>query len=48
MDVIQKDAGTHFDPELVPIFVKTLPEALKIKDKYADDPHFDLDKSSGI
>ncbi|MBF0379920.1 MAG: two-component system response regulator [Magnetococcales bacterium] len=48
VDVIKKDAGTHFDPNLVPIFVKILPEALKIKEKYADDPHFNLDESSGI
>ena len=41
--IIDEDAGTHFDPELIPIFHEILPEALEIKDKYADDPHFSLD-----
>lgn len=34
--VIQEDAGSHFDPHLVPIFMEKLPEALKIKDEYMD------------
>lgn len=33
---IQKCAGTHFDPKLVELFVKCLPQILKIKDKYVD------------
>jgi putative two-component system response regulator len=48
VSVIEQDAGTHFDPELVPVFKKILPEAIKIKDEYADDPHFSLDESSGL
>ncbi|MES9901193.1 MAG: two-component system response regulator [Sedimenticola sp.] len=34
--VIQEDAGSHFDPHLVPIFMEKLPEALKIKEEYMD------------
>lgn len=34
--VLDKDAGTHFDPKLVPIFHEVLPEALDIKDRYGE------------
>ncbi len=40
VDVINKDAGTHFDPELTPIFQAILPKALEIKQQYAEDPNF--------
>ena len=33
-EVIKKDAGTHFDPYLVSLFVNILPEVLKIKERY--------------
>lgn len=36
--LIQDGAGTHFDPDLVPIFEAVLPEILQIRDRYADDP----------
>lgn len=36
VEVIQKDAGTHFDPTLVEAFMDVLPEVLKIKKQYAD------------
>ncbi|MEO5347822.1 MAG: response regulator [Magnetococcus sp. YQC-9] len=34
--ILDKDAGTHFDPQLVPLFHEVLPEALDIKDRYAE------------
>ncbi len=33
---IKESSGTHFDPELVEVFSKVLPEILSIKDAYAD------------
>ena len=33
---IDENAGSHFDPELVAVFIKALPEILKIKDQYAE------------
>lgn len=36
ISVIQQDAGSHFDPELVEIFVRELPKVLEIKEKYAE------------
>ncbi len=36
VDVIQKEAGSHFDPALVEAFREVLPEILKIKKQYAD------------
>ncbi|MEO5365926.1 MAG: two-component system response regulator [Magnetococcus sp. WYHC-3] len=47
MEVILQDSGTHFDPELTPLFRTILPEVLEIKEKYAEDPHFSLEKSAG-
>jgi len=34
--LIQKEAGTHFDPNLVKIFIEVLPEILKIKAQYEE------------
>ena len=34
--VLQKDAGTHFDPELVAVFVDILDTMVAIRDKYQD------------
>lgn len=34
--LLEKEAGEHFDPKLVPLFVKSLPEIIAIKDKYAE------------
>jgi len=36
IDYLQTNAGEHFDPQLVPLFVNTLPEVLVIKKKYAE------------
>ncbi|MBW8191085.1 two-component system response regulator [Neiella marina] len=36
VDVIKQDAGSHFDPELVDVFVRELPKVLEIKEKYAE------------
>ncbi|MCM2678738.1 response regulator [Echinimonas agarilytica] len=33
---IEKDAGTHFDPELVKVFVSQLPKVLEVKARYAE------------
>ncbi|MBF0264793.1 MAG: two-component system response regulator [Gammaproteobacteria bacterium] len=34
--LIIKDSGTHFDPKIVELFKKVLPDILKIKDEYID------------
>jgi putative two-component system response regulator len=34
--LIEEEAGVHFDPALVPEFIKCLPRVLEIKDKYMD------------
>ncbi len=44
VSLIDANSGTHFDPELVPIFHARLPEMLDIKDRYAED----LDTVSSI
>jgi putative two-component system response regulator len=33
---IEADAGTHFDPMLVPLFVRILPELLVIKERWKE------------
>jgi putative two-component system response regulator len=38
VQVLQRDAGSHFDPELVPLFVACLPQILEIKARWADTP----------
>ncbi|WP_084539505.1 response regulator [Halodesulfovibrio marinisediminis] len=35
--LIQENAGKHFDPDLVPLFLKELPAVLEIKKKYAEN-----------
>jgi len=35
---LQQHAGSHFDPQLVALFVKALPEVLKVRGLYADLP----------
>ncbi len=34
--LLEEEAGKHFDPALVPEFIKCLPKVLEIKDKYMD------------
>lgn len=36
IELIKSDAGTHFDPELVEVFLACLPDILQIKEKHAD------------
>jgi putative two-component system response regulator len=36
VDFIDQNAGLHFDPNLVSIFHRTLPEILKVKEEYAE------------
>lgn len=36
VNLLKEEAGKHFDPELVGLFVDILPEILKIRDEYAD------------
>lgn len=36
VSLLREEAGKHFDPELVALFVEILPEILKIRDEYAD------------
>mgnify|MGYP006442185881 FL=1 len=36
VNMIEQESGKHFDPKLVPLFVKILPEIVKIKDQFSD------------
>jgi putative two-component system response regulator len=36
VDFIDENAGTHFDPNLIPVFHRVLPEILKIKEAHAE------------
>ena len=36
VNFIDENSGSHFDPDLVAVFLKALPEILKIKDQYAE------------
>lgn len=37
--LIDDNAGSHFDPELVPVFHKVLPQILEIKQQYAESTY---------
>ncbi|WP_372881053.1 HD-GYP domain-containing protein [Psychromonas sp.] len=37
IQLIESEAGKHFDPELVPVFIACLPEILEIQAQYMDD-----------
>lgn len=37
VDLIQKDAGSHFDPRLVSCFLNVLPQVLEAKERYAEE-----------
>ena len=36
LEVLHKDAGSHFDPKLVALFVQVLPQILEIKERWAE------------
>lgn len=38
LEVLHKDAGKHFDPTLIGLFDKVLPEILVIKERWAEQP----------
>lgn len=40
--LIQREAGTSFEPELVKKFVALLPQILAVRDRYPDTPHVGL------
>ena len=42
--LIDEGAGTHFDPQLVPILHSALPEFLDIKERYEEDPTPNLEQ----
>jgi len=35
-DLLKKELGAHFDPDLVEIFLEQLPKVLEIRDEYTD------------
>ncbi|NOQ15509.1 MAG: response regulator [Methyloprofundus sp.] len=37
LNLIEEEAGKHFDPQLAPLMRKILPDILKIKEKYSDE-----------
>jgi putative two-component system response regulator len=37
VELLQKEAGEHFDPSLVPLFVERLPEVLAVKTHYSEE-----------
>ncbi len=37
LDLIKKESGKHFDPELVDAFIDVMPDILRIKEKYAEN-----------
>ncbi len=36
--LLQKEAGHHFDPQLVPLFLAQLPEMLAVRERFRDEP----------
>lgn len=43
LNIMKQDSGTHFDPELIELFLSNLDEFLKIKEKYKDEEFSTLD-----
>jgi putative two-component system response regulator len=39
VDLIKKNCGTHFDPELVVVLLEQLPEILKIRERFSEPEH---------
>jgi len=50
LSIMKQDSGTHFDPELIELFLDNLNKFLEIKEKYSDDDnaHSILDIINGI
>jgi putative two-component system response regulator len=50
LEIMKKDSGTHFDPELIELFLVNLNKFLEIKGKYLDDEnaHSILDIINGV
>ena len=50
LSIMKNDAGTHFDPELIDLFLANLDQFLEIKEKYKDDDnaHTIMDIINGI
>ncbi|MBT6514823.1 MAG: HD domain-containing protein, partial [Crocinitomicaceae bacterium] len=38
-NLIEGESGKHFDPQLIPLFLKILPEIVKVKDQFSDASH---------
>jgi putative two-component system response regulator len=38
VDHLKENAGSHFDPDLVALFIDVLPDILTIRETYADNP----------
>ncbi|MEI6859580.1 MAG: HD domain-containing phosphohydrolase, partial [Shewanella sp.] len=34
--LIKDEAGSHFDPQLVKVFLRVMPKILEVKNKYAE------------
>ncbi|MEA3642050.1 MAG: two-component system response regulator [Lamprobacter sp.] len=37
LDLFRDSRGTHFDPDLIPVFLEAMPEILAIRSRYAED-----------
>ena len=37
VQLLRDEAGKHFDPELVPLFIELLPQVLQIKEQWAEE-----------
>jgi len=50
LEIMKSDAGTHFDPNLIELFLNNLDQFLEIKEKYQDDDsaHTIMDIIKGI
>ena len=37
IEQVQKDAGKHFDPKLVELFMQVLPQLIAIRERWKED-----------
>lgn len=37
VELLESEAGIHFDPDLVPLFVELLPEVISVKESYSEE-----------